>query len=81
MRAQAFGDNAVRSLAPVIHQIAETGQAPVIDMLPHLIIYGFDRAQRDDDTWKEGHLKKLNDTLPGRVRAIGNPTRTTVFNR
>lgn len=81
MRAQAFGDNAVRSLAPVIRQIAETGQAPVIDTLPHLIIYGFDRAQRDDDTWKEGHLKKLNDALPGRVRAIGNPTRTTVFNR
>ena len=81
MRAQAFEDSAVRSLAPVIHQIAETGQAPVVDTLPHLIIYGFDRAQRDDDTWQV-HLGKLEKVLSrSRVRAIGNPTRATVFNR
>ncbi|MBB3810203.1 MULTISPECIES: hypothetical protein [Hyphomicrobiales] len=81
MRAQAFGDNSVRSLAPVIHQIAETGQAPVVDTLPHLIIYGFDRAQRDDDTWQV-HLGKVEKVLSrSRVRAIGNPTRATVFNR
>ncbi len=81
MRAQAFADSAVRSLAPVIHQIAETGQAPVVDTLPHLIIYGFDRAQRDDDTWQV-HLGKLEKVLSrSRVRAIGNPTRATVFNR
>lgn len=80
MRAQAFGDNAVRSLAPVIHQIAETGQAPVIDTLPHLIIYGFDKAQRDDPAWSK-HLAKLQAAIPERVRAIGNPTRMTVFNR
>lgn len=81
MRVQAFADSAVRSLAPVIHQIAETGQAPVVDTLPHLIIYGFDRAQRDDDTWQV-HLGKLEKVLSrSRVRAIGNPTRATVFNR
>ena len=81
MRAQAFADSAVRSLAPVIHQIAETGQAPVVDTLPHLIIYGFDRAQRDDDTWQV-HLGKVEKVLSrSRVRAIGNPTRATVFNR
>ena len=80
MRVRAFGTGAVRGLSPAIRRIAETGQAPLIDTLPHLIIYGFDKAQRDDDGWK-AHLRKLEAALPKRVRAIGNPTRQAVFNR
>lgn len=81
MRIQAFGETAARSIAPAIQQIAGTGSAPVIDTLPHLIIYGFDKAQRDDDVWQV-HLGKLEKVLSrSRVRAIGTPTRTTVFNR
>lgn len=80
MRMQAFGESAARSIAPAIRQIAETEPPPVIDTLPHLIIYGFDKAQRDDPAWGK-HLAKLQAAIPGRVRAIGNPTRTTVFNR
>ena len=80
MRRIAIGDHAVRGISPVIRQIAESGQGPIIDTQPRLIIYGFDKAQRDDSAWKN-HLKKLEVALPERVRAIGNPTRQTVFYR
>jgi hypothetical protein len=64
--------------APKLHEairlIAENGIPPVIDTKPHLLIFGFDKAQRDDPAWK-AHLKRLEDRLIGRVRAIGNPTR------
>lgn len=80
MRIQAFGKSAARSIAPAIRQISETGSAPLIDTLPHLIIYGFDTAQRNDPAWGK-HLAKLKAAIPGRVRAIGKPTRTNVFNR
>jgi hypothetical protein len=81
MRIQAFGASAGRSIAPAIRQIADTGQPPAIDTRPHLIIYGFDKAQRDDRAWKEGYFKTLIQELPDRVLAIGSPTRKTVFNR
>lgn len=60
-----------------IRRIAENGARPVIDTNPHLLIFGFDKAQRDDTAWKN-HLKKLESELGGRVRAIGNPTRQSV---
>lgn len=67
--------------APKLHDlirlIAENGTPPIIDTKPHLLIFGFDKAQRDDPAWKN-HLKKLEDTLGRRVRAIGNPTRQSV---
>lgn len=80
MRVQAFGESFVRCISPAIRQIAEAEQAPVIDMLPHLIIYGFDKAQRDDPDWGR-HLDKLKAALPGRVRTIGKPKRRTAFVR
>ena len=80
MRVQAFGAAAARPVAPAILRIAETGEPPVIDQRPHLVIYGFDKAQRDDPVWSR-HLDKLKAALPGRVRAIGNPTRATGFVR
>lgn len=64
--------------APKLHDavrlIAESGIPPGIDIRPQLLIFGFDKAQRDDPAWKM-HLKKLEDKLGKRVRAIGNPTR------
>lgn len=80
LRQTAVGDDAARPIAPAIQQIAELGLGPQIDVQPHLIVYGFDKAQRDDPAWKS-HLAKLDAALPGRVRAIGNPTRQTVFFR
>lgn len=67
--------------APTLHdailQIAESETPPVIDAKPHLLIFGFDKAQRDDRVWRD-HLQKLEHHLGGRVRAIGNPTRQSV---
>ena len=67
--------------APTLHDailhIAESKIPPVIDAKPHLLIFGFDKAQRDDPTWRV-HLQKLEHHLGGRVRAIGNPTRQSV---
>lgn len=67
--------------APALHQairqIAENDVRPIIDTKPHLLIFGFDKAQRDDFAWRK-HLEKLESRLGGRVRAIGNPTRQSV---
>ncbi len=67
--------------APKLHdailQIAEHKIPPTIDPRPHLLIFGFDKAQRDDPAWRN-HLKKIEIYLNGRVRAIGTPTRQTV---
>jgi len=60
-----------------ILQIASNETRPIIDTKPHLLIFGFDKAQRDDPAWRK-HLEKLEVRLGGRVRAIGNPTRKTV---
>jgi hypothetical protein len=80
MRVSAFGQMAARDISPTLKEIAETGRSPGINPKPHLIIYGFDKAQRDDAGWK-AHLAKLETKLPGRVLAIGNPARTTRFYR
>ncbi|WP_026615468.1 hypothetical protein [Ensifer aridi] len=64
-------------LDPLIAQIAKSGIPPIIDTKPRLLIFGFDKAQRDDPAWRK-HLEKLEIRLDGRVRAIGNPTRQTV---
>ncbi len=66
----------LRAVDPLISQIA-AGALPFINPEPRLLIFGFDKAQRDDPAWGK-HLRKLEDKLPGRVRAIGNPTRQTV---
>ena len=67
--------------APTLHDailhIAESKLPPAIDAKPHLLIFGFDKAQRDDPAWRV-HLQKLEHHLGGRVRAIGNPTRQSV---
>ncbi len=57
-----------------IRRIAE-GFSPKIENKPHLIIYGFDNAQKSDENWKY-HLKKLEAL---QVRCIGKPMPTTVF--
>lgn len=76
MKGLARNDDAP-ALHEAIRQIAENGTRPVIDIKPHLLIFGFDKAQRDDSAWKK-HLEKLEGKLGGRVRAIGNPTRQSV---
>lgn len=67
--------------APKLHDailsIAQSNIPPLINAKPYLLIFGFDKAQRDDETWAN-HLKKLTHHLGGRVRAIGNPTRQSV---
>lgn len=67
--------------APALHdairEIADNGTRPVIDTKPHLLVFGFDKAQRDDPAWRK-HLEKLERSLEGRVRAIGKPTRQSV---
>lgn len=63
---------------PMLHEairlIADNGIPPIINTKPQLLIFGFDKAQRDNPAWK-AHLKKLEDRLGKRVRAIGNPIR------
>lgn len=76
MKGLARNDDAP-ALHDAIRQIAETGTRPVIDTKPHLLIFGFDKAQRADPVWKK-HLEKLESQLGGQVRAIGNPTRQSV---
>jgi hypothetical protein len=80
MRVNAFGEEAARDVSPAVRKIAETGLVPAISNRPHLLIYGFDKAQRDDSAWQM-HLAKLEAALPGRVLAVGNPTRKTSFSR
>lgn len=80
MRVKAFGPSAARDISATLRAIAKTGEPPAINVKPHLIIYGFDKAQRDDPGWK-AHLKKLESKLSERVLAIGNPTRITRFHR
>ncbi|MCJ8052993.1 hypothetical protein GB928_014115 [Shinella curvata] len=67
--------------APKLHDailsIAQSNIPPLINAKPYLLIFGFDKAQRDDEAWVT-HLQKLKDHLDGRVRAIGNPTRQSV---
>ncbi|MCJ7997029.1 hypothetical protein J5N58_21415 [Rhizobium cremeum] len=76
MKGLARNDDAP-VLNEAIRQIAENSTRPVIDAKPHLLIFGFDKAQRDDPAWKK-HLEKLENQLGGRVRAIGIPTRQSV---
>lgn len=64
-------------LDEAILQIASDETQPIIDTKPHLLIFGFDKAQRDDPAWRK-HLEKLEGRLDGLVRAIGNPMRQTV---
>lgn len=64
-------------LDEAILQIARAETHPIIDTKPHLLIFGFDKAQRDDPAWRM-HLEKLESRLGGRVRAVGTPTRQTV---
>lgn len=78
MRAIAIGRKDERGPHSLIKQIAQSCELPAIDPKPHLIIYGFDEAQRDGAAWKK-HLESLNEHLPGRIRLIGAPKRTTKF--
>lgn len=70
--------------APKLHdatlRIAEGKAAPIIDVKPHLLIFGFDKAQRDDPAWRN-YFDTLKSHLDGRLRAIGKPTRNDVMLR
>lgn len=79
MRAAALGDGGMRNIAPALRKIAD-GDAPTINPRPCLIIYGFDKAQREDHIWRT-HLAKLESKLPRRILAIGSPTQGTRFSR
>lgn len=75
MRKVVRGGDEGQSPDEAILQIAE-GVTPVIDPKPHLLIFGFDKAQRDDASWVK-HLRKLNVGLDKRVRGVGKANRKT----
>lgn len=67
---QAVGNIPSRA-GPLLRQIAENDTQPSIDIKPHLLIYGFDEAQRDHKEWKDHHYSKLQTKLDGRIKAKG----------
>ncbi|TNM59858.1 hypothetical protein [Aliirhizobium smilacinae] len=78
MRSVASGKVDGRQPHSLVKQIAQSGEPPAIDPNPHLIIYGFDEAQRDGAAWTK-HLESLRQHLPERLRLIGAPTLKTKF--
>jgi len=59
-----------KAFAPVVAEVAD-GTPFTINTEPRLIVFGFDKDQRDNK-WG-AHLAKLKKLLPGRVLAAGNP--------
>ncbi|MER9740907.1 hypothetical protein [Mesorhizobium sp. M0187] len=81
MRKHVAGDGFIRQIDPLVLSLAEGGLLPAIDCKPRLLIFGFDRAQRDDRGW-QGHLAKLKSADGigrGRVQAVGSANRQTRF--
>ncbi len=50
-----------RRLSRLITEVADTRQHPMLGAEPKvgLVIFGFDKAQRDDPHWKKHHLERL----------------------
>ena len=57
-----------------VRKVAEDAVPPVVDPEPRLIVFGFDRDQRDGPTW-QAHQRRLTAAPPDgfglRVRAVG----------
>lgn len=71
MRAgQAGSDPSTLKTRSLIARAAK-GEPLHIDPNPRLIIYGFDKAQRDHDTWRD-HYRRLTDSGLT-IYAIGDP--------
>ncbi|MCJ2132399.1 hypothetical protein [Methylobacterium sp. E-045] len=62
-------------LHPLITRVANSGTPPTVDPEPRLVIFGFDKDQRDGTIW-QSHLKRLKDTSGEgfglKVHAVGN---------
>ncbi|MFD1304111.1 hypothetical protein [Methylobacterium marchantiae] len=62
-------------LHPLISRVANSSTPPTVDPEPRLVVFGFDKDQRDGTIW-QGHLKRLTDTSGEgfglKVHAVGN---------
>lgn len=48
-------------LHPLISRVANSGTPPTVDLEPRLVIFGFDKDQRDGSVW-QAHLKRLTNS-------------------
>ncbi|WP_082477720.1 hypothetical protein [Methylobacterium sp. Leaf93] len=69
------GTPALAPLHPLISRVANSGTPPTVDPEPRLVIFGFDKDQRDGTIW-QSHFKRLTDTSGHgfglKVHAVGN---------
>ncbi|WP_026358285.1 hypothetical protein [Aureimonas ureilytica] len=71
VRSAASDAPAASSLSPTVAELVAAGRSPRIDLVPRLLVFGFDAAQRDDPAWK-AHRDRLEKEFGLIVRAIGN---------
>lgn len=66
------GVDAVATLDPLIARVASEGLLPQVDLEPRLVVFGFDRDQREGALTQL--IARLTDSHGLTVYAVGNPS-------